>query len=188
MSLLEIQSFTLEEFFAWQAGQDERYELVGGFPARMMTGASNRHDVITSNIQGELRNRLKGKPCRPFTGDGAVETFPGQIRRPDAGIDCGAFDPDGYLASEPVVVFEVLSPSTRDFDRLRKVEEYKRVPTMRHVVVVEPKRPQVLVWSRAGEGQWQPDEIVGLDGTIRLVAVSLELPLAELYDRLTFEA
>ncbi len=108
MSLLETRPWTLDEFFAWQAGEDERYELVNGFPAKMITGASNRHDVVKSNIQGELRNRLKGKPCRPFTGDGAVETLPGQIRRPDAGIDCGAFDPDGYLAAGPVVVFEVL--------------------------------------------------------------------------------
>ena len=111
MSLLETRPWTLDEFFAWQAGEEERYELVNGFPAKMMTGASNRHDVVTSNIQGELRNRLKGKPCRPFTGDGAVETLPGQV----------------------------------------------------------------LVWSRGGEADsdWTPEEIVAL-------------PLAELYDRLSF--
>lgn len=186
MSLLETRPWTLDEFFAWQVEQDERYELVNGFPARMMTGASNRHDVIVSNILLRLGTRLLGKPCRPFTGDGAVETLPGQIRRPDAGIDCGSFDPDGYLAAEPAVVFEVLSPSTRDFDRLRKVEEYKRVSTMRHIVVVEPTRPQVLVWSRDGDA-WTPEEITGLDGVIRLDAVSIELPLAELYDRLSFD-
>ncbi|MBP0616446.1 Uma2 family endonuclease [Jiella mangrovi] len=192
MSLLEIQPWTLGEFFAWQELQDERYELVNGFPAKMMTGASNRHDVVTANIQGQLWEKLKGKTCRHFTGDGAVETFPGQIRRPDAGIDCGAFDPDGYLAAEPVVVFEVLSPSTRDFDRLRKVEEYKRVAAMRHIVVVEPTRPQVLVWSRdetgRSDGEWTAEEMIGIDRVIRLHAVALELPLAEIYDRLDFKA
>ena len=187
MSLLEIHPWTLDEFFVWQADQDERYELVNGFPAKMMTGASNRHDVITGNLNGEIRNRLKGRSCRLFTADGALETFPGQIRRPDAGIDCGAFDPDGYLAAEPVVVFEVLSPSTRDFDRLRKVVEYKGVSTMRHIILIEPRYPQVLVWSREGEGPWQAEEIIGLDGIIRLKAVGIELPLAELYDRLTFD-
>ncbi|MAU95406.1 MAG: hypothetical protein CMP81_05900 [Fulvimarina sp.] len=187
MSLLDIQPFTLDAFFAWQAEQDERYELVGGFPL-LRPFAPMGHNTVVVNILSVIGRQLRGQTCRPFTANVGIETFPGQIRRPDAGIDCGSFDPEGYLAAEPVVVFEVLSPVTRDFDRLRKVEEYKRVATMRHVVVVEPKRPQVLVWSRAGEGQWQPDEIVGLDGTIRLVAVSLELPLAELYDRLTFEA
>lgn len=187
MNLLDIQPWTLRQFFIWQAEQDERYELVGGFPL-LRPFAPMGHNTVVVNILAVTGRQLRGQRCRAFTAHVGIETFPGQIRRPDAGIDCGAFDPDGYLAAEPVVVFEVLSPSTRDFDRLRKVEEYKRVPTMRHAVVVEPKRPQVLVWSRAGEGTWEPDEIVGLDGMIRLAAVGLELPLAELYDRLTFEA
>ncbi|MBO0903279.1 Uma2 family endonuclease [Jiella sonneratiae] len=184
MSLLDIQPWTIAEFFAWQASHDERYELVNGFPARMMTGASNRHDVIVANLLLRLGMRLLGKPCRPFTGDGAVETLPGQIRRPDAGIDGGSFDPDGYLAAEPVVVFEVLSPSTRDFDRLRKVDEYKRVSTMRHIVVVEAARPQVLIWSRQDGGDWTADEILGLDRSVVLTAVVIDLPMREIYDRL----
>ncbi len=151
-------------------------------------GASNRHDIVVVNIIAELGARLRGTPFRPFTGNGAIETGPGQIRRPDAGIDCGAFDPDGYLAAEPIVVFEVLSPSTLDFDRLRKVEEYKAVPTIRHVVIVEPTRPQVLVWSREEGGDWRADEILGLGGSVELAAVDIALPMAEIYDRLSFES
>ncbi|EAU41827.1 hypothetical protein FP2506_15379 [Fulvimarina pelagi HTCC2506] len=86
--LREHDPWTKEQFFAWQQDQEERYELVDGFPLKMMTGASNRHDAIVINIIGELRNRLRDKPCSPFSADGAVETYPGQIRRPDAGIDC----------------------------------------------------------------------------------------------------
>ncbi|NDW06215.1 Uma2 family endonuclease [Jiella pacifica] len=188
MSLLETRPWTLDEFFAWQVEQEEQYELVGGFPllqSRSLMG----HNLAVANIIGEIGQRLRGEPCRVFTADIGIETLPGQIRRPDAGIDCGSFDPDGYLAAEPVVVFEVLSPSTRDFDRLRKVDEYKRVSTMRHIVVVEPTRPQVLVWSRGGEegSDWTPEEILGVDGVIHLDAVSIDLPLAELYDRLTFQ-
>ncbi|MCB8840559.1 Uma2 family endonuclease [Aurantimonas sp. VKM B-3413] len=188
MSLSEMTPWTPEEFFAWQERQDERYEFVSGFPAKMMTGASNRHDVIVANLIGELGARLRGTPCRAFTGDGAVETRPGQIRRPDAGIDCGAFDPDGYLAAEPTVVFEVLSPSTPDFDRLRKVEEYKAVPTIRHVVIVEPTRPQVLVGSREEGGDWRAEEILGLGGSVGLATIGITLPMAEIHDRLTFES
>ena len=188
MSILEFQSWTVAKFFAWQAEQDERYELVGGFPL-LRPFSLMGHNLAVATIIGEIGQRLRGEPCRVFTADIGIETLPGQIRRPDAGIDCGAFDPDGYLAAEPVAVFEVLSPSTRDFDRLRKVEEYKRVSTMRHIVVVEPTRPQMLVWSRGGEeaSDWTPEEILGATGLIRLGAVSLELPLAELYDRLSFE-
>jgi len=80
--------WSIEEFFAWQERQPERYELVDGFPIRMMAGAKNVHDDIVVNILAELRNQLRGVSCRPFTSDGSVETKPGQIRRPDVGVDC----------------------------------------------------------------------------------------------------
>ena len=77
------RQWTIEEFFAWQEKQPERYELVDGFPVRMMAGAKNVHDDIVVNVLAELRNQLRGTACRPFTGDGSIETKPGQIRRPD---------------------------------------------------------------------------------------------------------
>ena len=107
MSLLDIQPFTLDAFFAWQAEQDERYELVGGFPL-LRPFAPMGHNTVVVNILSVIGRQLRGQTCRPFTANVGIETFPGQIRRPDAGIDCGSFDPEGYLAAEPVVVFEVL--------------------------------------------------------------------------------
>ena len=62
--------WTVEEFFAWQERQPERYELVDGFPARMMAGAKNVHDDIVVNVLAELRSQLRGGGCRPFTSDG----------------------------------------------------------------------------------------------------------------------
>ena len=91
-------------FFAWQERQSERYELVGGVPVRPMAGARNVHDDIVVNLVAELRNVLRGSGCRPFTGDGSVETLPGQIRCPDAGVDRGKRDPNGLTAAEPRLV------------------------------------------------------------------------------------
>jgi Uma2 family endonuclease len=115
------RTWTVEEFFAWQEGQPDRYELVDGYPLKMMAGAKNVHDDIVVNLVGELRQQLRGAGCRPFTGDGSVETRPGQIRRPDVGVDCGQHDPNAMKAALPRLVIEVLSPSTRDFDSFRKV-------------------------------------------------------------------
>ena len=95
------QGWTVDEFFAWQDKQAERYELVDGFPVRMMAGAKNVHDDIVVNVLTDLRNQLRGSDCRPFTGDGSVETKPGQIRRPDVGVDCGRRDPNGTMANSP---------------------------------------------------------------------------------------
>ncbi|MCQ0986995.1 Uma2 family endonuclease [Jiella marina] len=183
MSLSDYQPWTVADFFSWQQDQEERYELVGGFP-KLQPFRRMGHNLIVTNVLTSLVDLLRKTPFRPFSANIGVETFPGQIRRPDAGVDCGAFDPDGYLAAEPVVVFEVLSPSTRDFDRLRKVEEYKGVSSMRHIVVVEPEGPQVLVWSREEQGEWSVEIITGLEASLPLPALAIDLPMAELYDRL----
>lgn len=123
--------WTLEEFLVWQEGRPGRYEFVDGEPVKIMTGATVHHDTI---VLAELRQRLKGKPCRLFTAALCVETLPGQIRRPDAGVDCGVRDPDDLVARKPVLVLEVFSPSPRDFDRAAKLVEYKAVPSIRTIL------------------------------------------------------
>ena len=180
--LREYEPWTKEQFFAWQQGEDDRYELVGGFPMKMMTGASRRHDRIVIKIIAALERRLAGSPCESFTADGSVETYPGQIRRPDVGIDCGPTGPDDFKAKSPTVVFEVLSPTTRDFDRIRKLEEYKHVPTLRHIVIVEPKFVGVIHVARASaEAAWQTEITNDMDHVLALTGAGIELPLAEIY-------
>ena len=180
------QAWTVQQFFAWQERQDERYELVGGFPLKLMAGASNAHDDIVVNLVGELRARLRGGPCRPFTADGSVETFPGQIRRPDAGVDCGRRDPNDRKAAEPRLVAEVLSPSTRDFDAFRKLEEYKTVSSITYVLLVEPNAPEVAMWSRTTDGTWEVSRIEGLENTVELPTFGVSLPMSEIYDGIAF--
>ncbi len=117
MSDAAAKPWTVDQFFAWQSEQGDRYELVGGFPVRMMAGAKNVHDDIVVNVLAELRRQLRGSGCRPFAGDGSVETISGQIRRPDAGVDRGRRDPDALKAASPRLLVEVLSPTTRDSAR-----------------------------------------------------------------------
>jgi Uma2 family endonuclease len=180
--------WTLDEFFAWQERQPDRYELVNGRPLRMMAGAKNVHDDIVVNILAELRAQLRGSGCRPFTGDGAVETYPGQIRRPDIGVDCGRRDPEGYKAGAPRLVAEVLSPSTRDFDSTRKLEEYKSVEGLAYILFVEPNEPSVSVWLRIDDGGWREARVEGLDATVDLSALGASLALTAVYDGVDFPA
>jgi Uma2 family endonuclease len=158
--------WTVEEFFAWQERQPERYELVDGFPMRMMAGAKNVHDDIVVNVLAELRNQLRGGGCRPFTSDGSVETKPGQIRRPDVGVDCGRRDPNATKATSPRVVVEVLSPTTRDFDTIGKLDEYKLIDSLARIVVIEPNAPEVIVWARGDDRSWRKAIRQGLDQEI----------------------
>jgi Uma2 family endonuclease len=182
------RQWTIAEFFAWQDKQPERYELVDGFPVRMMAGAKNVHDDIVVNVLAELRNQLRGGSCRPFTGDGSVETKPGQIRRPDIGVDCGRRDPNATKATSPVVVVEVLSPTTRDFDTIGKLEEYKLVDSLQRIVVVEPNAPEVIVWVRGDDRSWRKAVHRGLDQEIDMPEIGVTLSLMEIYDEVEFPA
>jgi Uma2 family endonuclease len=180
--------WTVEEFFAWQERQPERYELVDGFPIRMMAGAKNVHDDIVVNMLTELRNQLRGGGCRPFTSDGSIETKPGQIRRPDIGVDCGRRDPNATRAASPRVVVEVLSPTTRDFDTIGKLEEYKLVDSLERIVVIEPNAPEVIIWARGPDRRWRKSICQGLDQEIDMPEIGVTLSLAEIYDGVEFPA
>ncbi|SFV16683.1 Endonuclease, Uma2 family (restriction endonuclease fold) [Methylobacterium sp. 174MFSha1.1] len=178
--------WSVQKFFAWHERQDERYELVGGVPVRLRISARNVHDDIVVNLVAEFRTRLRGTPCRPFTGDGSVETLPGQIRRPDLGIDCGARDPNGLTAAEPRLVVEVLSPSTRDFDAFDKLEEYKAVASLAVILLVEPNAPEIALWRRDADGAWQRRLVAGLEQAIELPEFGMTLALADVYDGVAF--
>lgn len=178
--------WTVDEFFAWQKTQPARYELVAGFPVRLMAGATNVHDDIVVNLIADLRDQLRAGGCRPFTGDGSIETLPGQIRRPDAGVDCGRRDPNAMSAADPRMVAEVLSPSTRDFDTFEKLEEYKAVPSLEYLLVIEPNAPEVVLWSRAPDRAWQRRLVTGLDQEVEMRDIGVTLALSDLYDGIEF--
>ena len=178
--------WTVEQFFAWQARQKDRYELVSGLPVRMMAGARNVHDDIVVNLLSELRSQLRGTGCRPFTGDGSIETLPGQIRRPDAGVDCGPRDPNGMKAALPRMVAEVLSPTTRDFDTFEKLAEYPQVACLDFILVVEPNAPEVVLWSRGKDRAWVRHVVEGLGGEVTMPGIGVTLPMTEIYDGVAF--
>jgi Uma2 family endonuclease len=182
------ERWTIDEFFAWQETQPERFELVDGFPLGMMAGAKNAHDLIAVNILTSLKNQLRGGGCRPFTGEGSVETFPGQIRRPDVGVDCGKWNPEAYKASEPKLVVEVLSPTTRDFDAFGKLPEYRQVASLECILLVEPNAPQVRRWERGPDRDWIEIRHQGLEAVIEIAASGVRLPLAEIYEDISFPA
>ena len=180
--------WTTDEFLAWDERQPDRHELVDGVPLRMMAGASEGHNDVVINIVSELRTRLRGKPCRPFNGDSAVETKPGQIRRPDAGVHCSPRQPSALMARDPRLVVEVLSPSTRDFDTYRKADEYKLVPGLARILLVDPNRPEVFMWNRDGAGEWESATVAGMEAVIDMPEIGIALPLAEIYLDIVFPA
>ena len=180
---------TQDEFLMWQTRQDKLYELVDGrpkLPLKMMAGASQRHDRVVINAILSLGVQLKGKPCRPMTSDVAVSIPKGNFRRPDMTIECGKPDNDRTLrATDPRVAMEVLSPSTMEFDRFRKIEEYKTIPDLKVVFLVDTEDALVTVHRREGE-RWTVEVLEGLDGVIELPEIAARLALRDLYDGVEF--
>jgi Uma2 family endonuclease len=176
-----------EEFLDWGLHQELRYELVDGIPVAM-AGAKQRHDRIVMNAQASLHAQLRGKARRNFSADIAVRIPVGNIRRPDVGVDRAMFDEDATTAGAPFLVIEVLSPSTRDADMIRKLEEYKTVTSLAHIVLVEADKAELFHWSRAAGGDWRYELLEGLEGAVRFPEIDCALDLADLYEGLTFRA
>lgn len=176
-----LKLMTPDDFLAWCLDQEDRWELVDGMP-RMMTGATRIHDRVVVNVIVELGSQLKGKPCQPNTADVAARTPRGNVRRPDVTVDC-AGPPDTALASQsPVVFIEVLSPSTRTIDMVRKTDEYKDVPSLRHILLIDPNLARVGHWYRADDATpWASEDITGLEAAVALSAVGVTLPMAAIY-------
>ncbi len=186
MSEHAIRHMTADEFLDWGLSQPLRYELVDGVPVAM-AGAKRRHDRIVMALHAILVQRLAGHGCVAFSADTAVRIPSGNIRRPDAGIDCGRFDDNATSADAPFLVVEVLSPSTRDFDMFGKLDEYKTVPSLRHIVIIDPDTPQAYHWSRLADGSWGHELLEGLEAAITLSEIPCALDLATLYAGLTFQ-
>ncbi|MDZ4761180.1 MAG: Uma2 family endonuclease [Alphaproteobacteria bacterium] len=187
-----------DDFLAWCATQEERYELVDGEIRMlhdpvdgefgMMAGASDRHDQIVVNLIAALHDRLKGSPCRPRTADMAVRTKRHTSRRPDVTVDCGDTKDTAMEPSGATAVFEVLSPSTRQTDLVRKLDEYRALASLRHVVLVEPGSAAVIAYSRADDdGEWSARDIDEFEEEIELAAISVTLSMADVYADVTFD-
>jgi Uma2 family endonuclease len=181
------REMTVEEFLQWNLSQDQRYELVDGHPvplrpAQMMAGATDQHDTITVNLIAELRQQLRGSPCRPKSADTAVRTKIKGVRRPDVTIECAPVEKGSLEARNPVAVFEVLSPTTRKSDRIIKLQEYFRHPTLHTIVYIDPDELDVVVFTRTVDGAWIETRLEYSEDVLALPGFSVSIPLAAIYD------
>jgi Uma2 family endonuclease len=179
------QEWTLETFLVWERDQPERWEFVDGQP-RAMTGGSEAHDTIGGNIRAFLKFKLKGFDCRAQGPDLKILTGLETSRYPDALINCAPPDPKGDIAQNPVVVFEVLSDSTKAKDFNEKFDEYEATPAIRQYVLVFQDEIRVKVYRREGGALILDRVSTNLEDRIDL-AVGTSLSMSEIYDDITFE-
>ena len=192
MSAIEKSHITPQEYYERERLAEHKSEYLNG-EIVAMAGSSTRHSLINMNLLGELRRALKGKPCAPYTSDQRLKVKATGLRTyPDASVYCGklAYDEDerqSQTAINPTAVFEVLSPSTEAYDRGAKASHYRKIESLRAYVLVSQEQAQVeMYFIEEGKG-WQFVEVAGLDGVLSIPALGLDLSLAEIYDRVSWE-
>lgn len=184
MDALRQDQVSVDDFLAWIADRDGRFELVDG-RILMMAGATVRHNIVANNITVALTPMAKRYGCRSSTSDMAVRTGVNSLRYPDVMVDCGPPDYDALIASSPTVIVEVSSPGTAQVDAVVKLDEYRRLPTVQAVIQVEPDFVLVSVHRRGSGADWQTEIYESLDDVIALPALGGSLALADIYDTLS---
>jgi len=171
---------TVDEFLRWAEGREGRYELVDG---RIVAMAPERieHARVKFRAARALDRAIAraGLPCEVLVDGPAVRIDGATSYQPDVIIHCGAALPGhAYEVDEPVVLVEVVSPSSGAVDRGRKLVDYFRLPSLRHYLVLDPDRRVVVHHERTGSDI--RTRILG-EGRLRLDPPGIELDVADLF-------
>jgi Uma2 family endonuclease len=175
---------TVEEFLEAEKHFDVRHEYLGGM-VYAMAGASTPHNEIAVNLIVSLGTRLRGKPCKPFRSDMKVKLNRAgtpYFYYPDAMIVCNRAGLGASWCEQPTVLFEIVSESTRSIDEREKHSAYLSIPGLAAYVLIEQSEQRVVIEHRCEIG-WNREVIAGPDAIVKLAAVDVEFPLAELYER-----
>jgi Uma2 family endonuclease len=177
---------TPTEYLEIERRAEQKHEYYQG-EMFAMAGGTPRHGWIIGNVIGSLWQHLRDKPCRVSPTDVRLRVSPtGLYTYPDVMVVCGepqhADDQKDTLLN-PVVIVEVLSDSTWDYDRGRKFEHYRTLPSLREYLTIAQDRPHVEHWIRIDDNRWQLIELGDLAQTVDLTSVGCPLPLAEIYDK-----
>ena len=175
---------TKEEFLAWEEGQEFKWEF-DGFAPVAMTGVSVAHSTIHGNTIAALHTRLRGGPCRAHGSDLKIEAA-NSVRYPDVLVSCTRQPGTDRIAAEPVVVFEILSPSTSRTDRIIKAREYGATPSIQRYVILEQSAQAATVFTRM-HGVWASIVLEG-DVALDMPEIGVSVPLAELYQDVELDA
>ena len=157
----------------------ERWELLDG-EVVLMAPQSERHQGVVGNILAKCRTLARKSGCRAYPGLGVLnDRIDDYAPIPDVVVRCGPLVSGGYI-TDPVLVAEILSPSTAANDRGRKLEFYLTIDSLKTILLVYPNERRVEHWSRSGNG-WVDGITQGTTGDVPLAALDGQMTLDEVY-------
>lgn len=182
------RQYTLDDFFSMQRGTELKLEYLNG-DIFVMSGGSLGHNRISRNVLNFASAALTGSSCEALGSDMRVSAPSGLYTYPDMSIICGQeLSNTAETISNPVVIVEVLSDSTRNYDRGEKFKLYRSIPTLRHYLLIEQSFRQVEHRRLEADGSWSTEIASSPDQIVHLSEVGVDLPLARIYEGLELPA
>ena len=189
MIAVEKRAISPEEYLAAERQAFEKSEFFQG-EIIPMAGATRNHNRIRDNINGRIITYLEEAACQSFSSDMRVhlpET--GLYAYPDIVVVCGELElmPDEFdNLLNPVLLLEVMSEGTEDYDRGRKFLRYRSIPSFQEYVLIDSQRVEVEVWRKNDLGQWTlMEQLTDLSSQFTIQSIGLTIPMQKAYERTT---
>ncbi len=180
-----------DEYLELERDARDRHEFLDG-AIYAMAGESLSHSRVCTNLSGEARNKLKGKPCEALSPNMKVRTSNASLfSYPDLTIVCGEpifHDTKKDVLTNPKVIFEVLSASTETYDRTTKFQRYRLGnETLSDYILVAQDRPFVEHFCKQPSGEWLYRSFSQISDVFKIESVDMDMSLSEIYDRIEFD-
>jgi Uma2 family endonuclease len=179
---------TPEEYLAMERTAEFRSEYRSGLMV-MMAGNTKEHVRIVGDLMILLGNGLQGRPCEPWSNELRVKVSETAYVYPDVIVTCGEpmfTDCQMDTLTNPLVIVEVLSKTTSDYDRGEKFVNYRRIESLQQYVLISQDKPLVEIYTRQTNRHWDLAEIEGLESILDLTSIDCGLSLSEIYRRVEF--
>src|SRR4030095_16927104 len=176
---------TVEEYLQMEEAAEQKHEY---YRAEIfaVSGAGVDHNIIAGNIFSEVKQRLKGKTCRHFNNDQLIHIYQNSLfTYPDISIVCGqimTLDDDNWNLLNPTAIVEILSPSTKNYDRGGKFKLYREIPTLKEYILVDSEQISVEAFRINDSGHWELEEYRQAGDSLFIKSIQLLIPVAEIYE------
>ena len=171
---------TIPEFMAWENAQAERHEFYRG-EIFAMVGGTARHNRVILNLASRINDHLDGTRCQVFAENMKVQLADEGVLYPDVVVTCEKAEAgDEQTVTDPKLIVEVLSASTKGYDKRDKFILYRTLASLREYVLIDPANRQVEVFTLAEAGSWLLTDQSKV-GALTLQSIDLTLPFAHLF-------
>lgn len=189
MSTAAVPRYTAAEYLAFERRSDTKHEFYRGELFAMSVG-TGPHSLLGANFLAALHTALRERPCRVFTSDMRIVCPTGLYTYPDVSVVGGKIqyeDATNDVLLNPIVIVEVLSPTTEAYDRGTKFKHYQTIPSLREFVLVSQHGPRVEHYARQQDADhWLLTTLNDPQGTVAFPALDCSVPMAEIYAKVEF--